>query len=103
MRPIDQLKLRAGIEGVEHHRLLNLLLDDAAAFIQAYIGRKPPAELEGVQVRLALHAWNQRGAEGESATSAGGVSHTFDPLPSDIERQLNAWRVAKVVGLYADA
>ena len=57
-----------------------------------------PAPLESVQVSLAVIGYNRLGMEGETCRNEGGVSRTVDPLPDDIRRQLNPWRLARTVG-----
>lgn len=65
------------------------LLDSAEAYILDRIGRDVlPERLKGVQVELAIIAYNRLGAEGETSRSEGGISRAFDDLPPKIEKQL---------------
>lgn len=94
-------RLRARLPTAED-ALLDALLLDAREYILSYTGRKElPEQLTGAQAQLAVIAYNRLGIEGENAHAEGGVSRGIEALPADIERQLNAWRVAKVVSAHA--
>lgn len=52
-----------------------------------------PAELDYVQIQIALKLLNRMGQEGTNSYAEGGVSQSFDNiLTEDIKRQLYAFR-----------
>lgn len=79
--------------------LLDTLLDDAQETILGYTNRaRMPTALVGVQVELALIAYNQTGVEGEASHSEGGVSRSWTALTPLMQAQLNRYRLARVGG-----
>lgn len=96
------LKVLLGAESEGEDALLSFLIEDAESYALAYTGLSElPDRLRPTVARIAAQFYNQRGMEGMSAVSAGGVNRTADPLPINIIRALNAYRVAKVVRLRA--
>jgi len=94
---LERLKKR--IPDAKDEALLLEFLTAAGDAICAYTGRtKVPAPLESVQVALAAIGYNRLGMEGETSRNEGGVSRTVQPLPEDIRRQMNPWRLARTVG-----
>lgn len=95
---LERLKKR--IPDAKDESLLLELLEAAGDAICAYTGRaEVPAPLESVQVVLAAVSFNRMGMEGEISRNEGGISRSIEPLPEDIRRQLNPWRLARTVGL----
>ena len=95
---LERLKKR--IPDAKDETLLLELLEAAGDAICAYTGRaEVPAPLESVQVVLAAVSFNRMGMEGEISRNEGGISRSIEPLPEDIRRQLNPWRLARTVGL----
>lgn len=89
------LKLRLP-DAPENVMLLVSLLEEAAAQIKAMTGREevPPA-LSFAQIKLATIAYNRMGVEGQNSHSEGGVSAGLDSYPEALQREINAFRVAK--------
>lgn len=95
---LAKAKRKIGITATTDDALLGDLISDAGYFILTYTSQATiPAALEGVQVDLAIIAYNQRGAEGQKSRGEGGLSITFDTLPTSLEKQMNAYRLARVV------
>lgn len=95
---LERLKKR--IPDAKDESLLLELLTAAGDAICTYTGRaEVPAPLESVQVVLAAVSYNRMGMEGEISRNEGGISRSIEPLPEDIRRQLNPWRLARTVGL----
>lgn len=68
---------------------VNALLSEAEDKILDITGRNEvPPQLDSLVVKLAVIAYNKRGAEGESSRSAGGISRAFDDLPEDDKARL---------------
>lgn len=87
------------LSGKKDIELLEILLDDAEAFVLSYTNRT--AMIEGLRkpVRdLALIAFNRMGTEGESSRSDGGESYSFNDAPKQIYDILNRYRLARVGG-----
>lgn len=96
MNDIAKLQI---LTGESDTNLLQVLLEDAEAFVLDYTGRtemKP--QLQKVARDLAVMALNRMGTEGESSRSEAGESYSFDSLPVSIERVLNRYRLARVGG-----
>ena len=91
-------KLKRRLPDAADDALLEDLLSEAGAFIRAYTRRdEVPALLEDAQVHIAAVLFNRMGMEGEVGHNEGGVSRTAEMLPEDVNRWLNAWRVARTV------
>ena len=57
---------------------VNSILNEAEDDISDYIGRRPlPEQLNSKVVKYAVEKYNQRGIEGESSRSEGGISRTI--------------------------
>lgn len=79
--------------------LLEVLLDDAEAFVKAYTNRtRIPKPLQKTVRDLALISYNRMGTEGENSRSEGGESYSFDNAPKQIYDILNRYRLARVGG-----
>lgn len=80
---------------------VNELLSEAEDKILDITGRTAvPAQLDSLVVKLAVIAYNKRGAEGESSRSEGGISRAFDDLPDDDKARLRNYP-RKVGTVYA--
>ena len=87
------------LTGEKDEDLIEILLDDAEAFVLSYTNRtrlKPG--LEKAVRDLAVIALNRMGTEGEKSRSEGGESYTFDDAPKQIYDTLNRYRLARVGG-----
>lgn len=68
---------------------VNSLLSEAEDKILDITGRREvPPQLDSLVVKLAVIAYNKRGAEGEASRSEGGISRAFDDLPEDDKTRL---------------
>ena len=86
------------IPGAKDEELLEDLISDAAAMICAYTMRQSvPAQLEGVQLEIAVLLYNRMGLEGENVHDEGSIRRSVDSLPEYVRRQINPWRLAKAV------
>lgn len=90
MTALEKLKIRLGITDDSQTEKLTLLLSEAEDMILDLIGRDTlPPRLVSVQIELAVIAYNEQGAEGESSRSEGGISRAFlDGLPAELKERL---------------
>lgn len=96
MDNIEKLRL---LTGEKDEQLLELLLEEAEAFVLSYTNRSKliPA-LERTVRDLTVIALNRMGTEGESGRSEAGESYSFDNAPSGIYTVLNRYRLARAGG-----
>lgn len=87
------------LTGEKDEDLIEILLDDAEAFVLSYTNRtRLKTGLEKAVRDLAVIALNRMGTEGEKSRSEGGESYTFDNAPKQIYDTLNRYRLARVGG-----
>ena len=87
------------LTGEKDEDLIEILLDDAEAFVLSYTNRtRLKTGLEKAVRDLAVIALNRMGPEGEKSRSEGGESYTFDDAPKQIYDTLNRYRLARVGG-----
>lgn len=87
------------LTGEKDEDLIEILLDDAEAFVLSYTNRtRSKTGLEKAVRDLAVIALNRMGTEGEKSRSEGGESYTFDDAPKQIYDTLNRYRLARVGG-----
>ena len=87
------------LTGEKDEDLIEILLDDAEAFVLSYTNRtRLKTGLEKAVRDLAVIALNRMGTEGEKSRSEGGESCTFDDAPKQIYDTLNRYRLARVGG-----
>ena len=87
------------LTGEKDEDLIEILLDDAEAFVLSYTNRKQlRTGLEKAGRDLAVIALNRMGTEGEKSRSEGGESYTFEDAPKQIYDTLNRYRLARVGG-----
>lgn len=87
------------LTGEKDEDLIEILLDDAEAFVLSYTNRtRLKTGLEKAVRDLAVIALNRMGTEGEKSRSEGGESYTFDDAPKQIYDTLNRYRLARVGG-----
>ena len=87
------------LTGEKDEDLIEILLDDAEAFVLSYTNRtRLKTGLEKAVRDLAVIALNRMGTEGEKSRSEGGESYTFDDAPKQIYDTLNRDRLARVGG-----
>ena len=85
--------------GEKDEDLIEILLDDAEAFVLSYTNRtRLKTGLEKAVRDLAVIALNRMGTEGEKSRSEGGESYTFEDAPKQIYDTLNRYRLARVGG-----
>lgn len=87
------------LTGEKDEDLIEILLDDAEAFVLSYTNRtRLKTGLEKAVRDLAVIALNRMGTEGEKSRSEGGESYTFEDVPKQIYDTLNRYRLARVGG-----
>lgn len=87
------------LTGEKDEDLIEILLDDAEAFVLSYTNRtRLKTGLEKAVRDLTVIALNRMGTEGEKSRSEGGESYTFDDAPKQIYDTLNRYRLARVGG-----
>ena len=87
------------LTGEKDEDLIEILLDDAEAYVLSYTNRtRLKTGLEKAVRDLAVIALNRMGTEGEKSRSEGGESYTFDDAPKQIYDTLNRYRLARVGG-----
>lgn len=87
------------LTGEKDEDFIEILLDDAEAFVLSYTNRtRLKTGLEKAVRDLAVIALNRMGTEGEKSRSEGGESYTFDDAPKQIYDTLNRYRLARVGG-----
>ena len=87
------------LTGEKDEDLIEILLDDAEAFVLSYTNRtRLKTGLEKAVRDLAVIALNRMGTEGEKSRSEGGECYTFDDAPKQIYDTLNRYRLARVGG-----
>jgi hypothetical protein len=88
------------LTGETDEELLEILLEDAEAYVLSYTNRtKLVTGLEKAVRDLAVIALNRIGTEGETGRSEGGESYSFDAAPKQIYDTLNRYRLARVGGV----
>lgn len=87
------------LTGEKDEDLIEILLDDAEAFVLSYTNRtRLKTGLEKAVRDLAVIALNRMGTEGEKSRSEGGESYTFEDAPKQIYDTLNRYRLVRVGG-----
>lgn len=87
------------LTGEKDEDLIEILLDDAEAFVLSYTNRtRLKTGLEKAVRDLAVIALNRMGTEGEKSRSEGGESYTFEDATKQIYDTLNWYRLARVGG-----
>lgn len=89
------------LTGETDRELLEVLLDDAEAFVLSYTNRSQiTTGLEKAVRDLAVIALNRMGTEGESGRSEGGESYSFETAPKQVYDTMNRYRLARVGGKF---
>ena len=97
MTELEKLKK---LTGEKDEELLQILMEDATAWVLAYTNRTRLASGLDKTVRdLAVIALNRMGTEGEAARTGSGESYTFDDAPKQVYDVLNRYRLARVGGV----
>lgn len=97
MTELEKLKK---LTGEKDEELLQVLLEDATAWVLAYTNRTRLVSGLYKTVRdLAVIALNRIGTEGEAARTGAGESYTFDDAPRQVYDVLNRYRLARVGGV----
>lgn len=91
MTELEKLKK---MTGEKDEGLLQILLEDAEAFVLSYTNRTHL--VSGLD--KAVIALNRMGTEGEAARTGSGESYTFNDAPKQIYDVLNRYRLARVGG-----
>ena len=97
MTEIEKLKK---LTGEKDEELLQILMEDATAWVLAYTNRtRLVSGLDKTVRDLAVIALNRIGTEGEATRAGSGESYTFDDAPRQIYDVLNRYRLARVGGV----
>jgi len=97
MTELEKLKK---LTGEKDEELLQVLMEDATAWVLAYTNRtRLVSGLDKTVRDLAVIALNRMGTEGEAARTGSGESYTFDDAPRQIYDVLNRYRLARVGGV----
>ena len=97
MTELEKLKT---LTGEKDDELLQILMEDATAWVLAYTNRtRLVSGLDKTVRDLAVIALNRMGTEGEAARTGSGESYTFDDAPRQIYDVLNRFRLARVGGV----
>ena len=97
MTELEKLKK---LTGEKDEELLQVLMEDATAWVLAYTNRtRLVSGLDKTVRDLAVIALNRMGTEGEAARTGAGESYTFDNAPRQVYDVLNRYRLARVGGV----
>ena len=97
MTELEKLKK---LTGEKDDELLQILVEDATAWVLAYTNRtRLVSGLDKTVRDLAMIALNRMGTEGEAARTGSGESYTFSDAPRQIYDVLNRYRLARVGGV----
>lgn len=97
MTELEKLKK---LTGEKDDELLQILVEDATAWVLAYTNRtRLVSGLDKTVRDLAVIALNRIGTEGEAARTGSGESYTFNDAPKQIYDVLNRYRLARVGGV----
>ena len=97
MTEMEKLKK---LTGEKDEELLQILIEDATAWVLAYTNRtRLVSGLDKTVRDLAVIALNRMGTEGEAARTGSGESYTFSDAPRQIYDVLNRYRLARVGGV----
>lgn len=97
MTELEKLKK---LTGEKDDELLQILMEDATAWVLAYTNRtRLVSGLDKTVRDLAVIALNRMGTEGEAARTGSGESYTFNDAPRQIYDVLNRYRLARVGGV----
>ena len=97
MTDLEKLKK---LTGEKDEELLQILVEDATAWVLAYTNRtRLVSGLDKTVRDLAVIALNRIGTEGEAARTGSGESYTFNDAPRQIYDVLNRYRLARVGGV----
>ena len=97
MTELEKLKK---LTGEKDEELLQILMEDATAWVLAYTNRtRLVSGLDKTVRDLAVIALNRIGTEGEAARTGSGESYTFEDAPKQVYDVLNRYRLARVGGV----
>ena len=98
---MGKMRVRQTLAVKSDDYLLALLDDARACFLDLTHRSVDPGErIDSLIIRMAVVYSNQEGAEGNSKAEDGELKREWaDAFPSDINRQIKAWRL--VVGMDA--
>lgn len=97
MTELEKLKK---LTGEKDEELLQVLMEDATAWVLAYTNRtRLVSGLDKTVRDLAVIALNRIGTEGEAARTGSGESYTFNDAPKQVYDVLNRYRLARVGGV----
>lgn len=101
VRRLGKMRVRQTLAVKSDEYLLALLDDARACFLDLTHRSVDPGErIDSLIIRMAVVYSNQEGAEGNSKAEDGELKREWtDAFPSDINRQIKAWRL--VVGMDA--
>lgn len=97
MTELEKLKK---LTGEKDDELLQILVEDATAWVLAYTNRtRLVSGLDKTVRDLAVIALNRMGTEGEAARTGSGESYTFEDAPKQVYDVLKRYRLARVGGV----
>lgn len=101
VRRLEKMRVRQTLAVKTDEYLLALLDDALSCFLDLTHRTVDPGErVDSLIIRMAVVYSNQEGAEGNSKAEDGELKREWaDAFPSDIYKQIKAWRL--VVGLSA--
>lgn len=101
VRRLGKMRVRQTLAVKSDEYLLALLDDARACFLDLTHRSVDPGErIDSLIIRMAVVYSNQEGAEGNSKAEDGELKREWaDAFPTDINRQIKAWRL--VVGMDA--
>lgn len=98
MRRLARLKNQPLLSMKGDEYLMELLRRASESF-ESYCNRTDPGErVDGLICRLATAWSNQEGAEGSTSASEGGISRTWEGVPTDIREEMTSYRRMKGIG-----
>lgn len=96
---IDKIKALLNIQDTSKDALLEVLIDDAKAFVLVYCNIDAYiTDLDSIVIRMVLESYNKLGAEGISNRNYSGISESYtnDYSPA-IYKQLNLYRRIRLI------
>ena len=97
---LARAKQRLSLVTAENDSLLTGYIQDAGYFILSVTGQSTvPAQLDGLQIDIAVSNWAKRGAEGEAHHSEGGVVVIYESLSEAAKVLLRSQTLARVVNM----
>lgn len=94
LRRLVRFKSKPSASGKSDVYLMAELTNALDAFLQYCHRTDDPGEpIDTLIVDIAVISVNMAGAEGSSSASEGGISRSWDGMPSSLQSRINAWRL----------